>query len=35
MRMILRRILEEAQTIVTDAVAKAYPSKSALDEEHL
>jgi phosphoglucomutase len=31
----LRRILEEAQTIVTDAVAEAVPSKSTLEEEPL
>ena len=31
----LTRILEEAQTIVSDAVAKAVPSKSTLAEEHL
>jgi phosphoglucomutase len=31
----LTRILEEAQTIVTDAVAEADPSKSMLDEESL
>ena len=31
----LTRILEEAQTIVTDAVAEAAPSKSTFDEEPL